>query len=128
VKNVVFLTTDSHANMINVIRYRTLESGGPKNSPYKELVTGPVSTMTFAREIDRATGKSGNGNLVDAAFFSPPPPNGVGMPCSNVNVYSYGEVRVTSTALKVTAKDVNGNVVVDQSDGTTPCVMTIPKQ
>ena len=50
------------------------------------------------------------------------------MPCSNVNVYSYGEVRVTSTALKVTAKDVNGNVVVDQSDGTTPCVLTIPKQ
>jgi len=84
--------------------------------------------MTFEREIDRATGKSGNGNLVDAAFFSPPPPNGVGMPCSNVNVYSYGEVKVTSTALTVTAKDVNGNVVVDQSDGTTPCVLTIPKQ
>ena len=128
VKNVVFLTTDSHANMINVVRYRTLESGGPKDSPYKELVTGPVSTMTFEREIDRATGKSGNGNLVDAAFFSPPPPNGVGMPCSNLNVYSYGEVKVTPTALKVTAKDVNGNVVVDQSDGTTPCVLTIPKQ
>jgi len=84
--------------------------------------------MTFEREIDRTTGKSGNGNVVDAAFFSPPPPNGVGMPCSNINVYSYGEVKVTSKSLSITAKDVHGHVVIDQSDKATPCVMTIPKQ
>ena len=128
VKNLVFLTTDTHANLLNVVRYKTLESGGPQDSPYKEFVTGPVSTMTFEREIDRITGKSGNGNLVDGAFFSQPPPNGPGMPCSNINVYSYGEVQVTSKSLTITAKDVHGHVVKDQSDKTTPCVMTIPKQ
>jgi hypothetical protein len=47
------------------------------------------------------------------------------MPCSNVNIYSYAEVRASATGLTVTAKDVHGNVVRDQSDDTTPCVMTL---
>src|SRR5206468_2931353 len=29
VKNVVFLTTDSHANLVNDVRFKTLEPGGP---------------------------------------------------------------------------------------------------
>jgi alkaline phosphatase D len=125
VKNLVWLATDVHANLVNVVRYKTLESGGPKDSPYKEFVTGPVSTMTFKREIDRATNNENGGDGVDAAFFSQPPPNGPGMSCSNVNVYSYAEVSVTGKALKVTAKDVQGKVVKDQSEGT-PCVLTVP--
>jgi alkaline phosphatase D len=128
VKNVVFLTTDNHATFMNVIRHKTLEQGGPKDSPYSELATGPVSTMTGEREIDRATGKQGNGALVDAAFFSQPPPNGPGMQCSNQNIYSYAEVNVTSQLLTVTAKDGHGTVVRDQSDGATPCVLTVPAQ
>jgi alkaline phosphatase D len=122
VKNLVFVTTDTHANMLNVVRFRTLESGGPVPSQYREFVTGPVSTKTFRREIDEATGGEGNGNLVDAAFFSPPPPNGVGMSCSNVDVYSYAEVTARPDLLRIEAKDVHGNVVRDQSDGVTPCV------
>ncbi|HKP90837.1 MAG TPA: alkaline phosphatase D family protein [Thermoleophilaceae bacterium] len=123
VKNVVWLATDVHANMVNVVRYKTLEEGGPQNSPYREFVTGPVSTMTFEREINQATG-SENGGAVDA-FFGAPPPNGPGMSCSNLNVYSYAEVTVTGKLLKVTAKDVAGNVVKDQSEGT-PCVLNVP--
>jgi phosphodiesterase/alkaline phosphatase D-like protein len=125
VKNVVWLATDVHANLVNVVRYQTLEQGGPKNSPYSEFVTGPVSTMTFKREIDQATGNSSGGDSVDAFFFSQPPPSGPGMPCSNVNVYSYAEVSVTGKSLVVIAKDVKGQVVKDQSDGT-PCVLTVP--
>jgi alkaline phosphatase D len=122
VDHLVFITTDTHANLLNVVRYRTLESGGPVPSPYQEFVTGPVSTKTFEREIDDETGNQSAGRLVDAAFFSPPPPNGVGMRCSNVNVYSYAEVAAAPSALTITAKDVHGNVVRDQSDQTTPCV------
>jgi alkaline phosphatase D len=130
VKNVVFLATDNHAVYVNVVRYKTLEQGGPKNSPYSEVATGPVSTMTNQREIDQATGGEGNGALVDGAFYSAPPPNGPGMQCSNLNIYSYAEVNVTSQLLTVTNKDVHGQVVGDQSDsdGVTPCVLTVPKQ
>jgi alkaline phosphatase D len=125
VKNLVWLATDVHANLVNVVRYQTLENGGPQDSPYKEFVTGPVSTMTYMREINQATGNENGGNAVDTAFFDPPPPDGVGMSCSNVNVYSYSEVTVTGKALKIIAKDVAGHVVKDQSDGT-PCVLNVP--
>jgi len=127
VKNLVFLTTDFHANMVNVVRYRTFEAGGPKDSPYSEFVTGPVSTRTWGNEIDSVTGP-GNGDLVDAALYSPPPPTGVGMPCSNLDAYSYVEVAVTSSALTVRAKDVHGQPVRDQSDNVTPCVLAVPRQ
>jgi alkaline phosphatase D len=125
VKNVVWLATDVHANLVNVVRYKTLESGGPKNTPYSEFVTGPVSTMTFRREIDDATGKDGNGNIIDTAFFDRQPPDGVGMSCSNVDIYSYAEVSVNSKRVAIAAKDVHGDIVKDQSDST-PCKLTIP--
>jgi alkaline phosphatase D len=123
VKNVVFLTTDFHANLVNVIRYRTFEEGGPVNSPYSEFVTGPVSTRTWGNEIDSTTGE-GNGNSVDTALYDPAPPTGVGMSCSNLYVYSYAEVKVTSKSLNIVAKDVHGKVVKDQSDDT-PCVLKL---
>jgi len=125
VKNVIFLTTDTHANLVNVIRHKTLEPGGPQASPYHEFVTGPVSTMTYRREIDRTTGVTGAGNLIAAAFFKPPPPAGMGMDCVNVDIYSYAEVQVNGTVLTVTAKDVHGNVVRDQTTNT-PCVLALP--
>jgi alkaline phosphatase D len=128
VKNTIFLTTDDHANLLNIVRYKTLESGGPVNSPYYDFTTGPVSTRTFEREINAATGNPNAGAAVDSAFFSPPPPNGVGMPCSNVNIFSYLEVRASSSSLALTAKDGAGNVVKDQSDGTTQCRLTLNKQ
>jgi phosphodiesterase/alkaline phosphatase D-like protein len=128
VKNTVFITTDLHANLLNVARYQTLESGGPKNSPYSELVTGPVSTRTFKHVVDNATGTNGAGNAMDTAFFGPQPPNGLGMPCSNVDIYSYIEASVGAKSLILTAKDVNGNVVKDQSDGTTKCRLVLSKQ
>ena len=47
VKNVVFLTTDTHANLVNQIRYRTL-SGRPLSTGMWEVVTGPAATGTFS--------------------------------------------------------------------------------
>ena len=51
VKNVVFLTTDTHANLVNEVRSKTL-SGAPESYGIWEVVTGPVATNTFAKEID----------------------------------------------------------------------------
>jgi phosphodiesterase/alkaline phosphatase D-like protein len=108
VKNVVFLTTDTHANFINDARLKTLEEGGPVNSGITEVVTGPVATKNFGAEIDDATGQPGSGKAVRDLFLKPQPPNGVGMQCSIVDQFSYGQVKVTSRKLTITPKDSAG--------------------
>jgi len=105
VKNVVFLTTDTHANFVNDVRFQTLEPGRPVDSAITEVVTGPVATRTFAKEIDAAVGTTSAGILISGLFFKPAPPRGVGMRCVSPDVYSYSEVSVTSSTLTVTPKD-----------------------
>jgi alkaline phosphatase D len=103
VKNVVFLTTDVHATLVNDARLQTLETGGPKNTGIFDYTVGPVATANFGIEIDQVTGP-GNGALVRDAFLKPQPPAGVGMRCAVIDQFSYGEVKVTSKALTITAK------------------------
>jgi alkaline phosphatase D len=122
VKNVVFLTTDTHANMYNDARLATFpEEGGPTDSGINEMVTGPVATMTFAKEIDGAAGREGAGDLITSAFLKSPPPNGPGMVCASTDVYSYTEVKVTSKAVTLTPKDLNGKRVTEKGSGNPPC-------
>jgi alkaline phosphatase D len=118
VKNVVFLTTDTHANLVNEVRYRTL--GGPiESSGIWEVVTGPVATNTFSNEIDRYLGSNGAGTAIGAVFFKPAPPQGVGMRCAALDVYSYAEVTVAARRLTVALKDLDGRLVREATG--TPC-------
>jgi alkaline phosphatase D len=110
VKNVVFLTTDTHANFVNEVRYTTL-GGPPEGSGIWEVVTGPVATHTFAREIDGFLGTPGAGTAIGALFFKPPPPNGMGMRCAALDTYSYAQVTVTAQRLTVALKDAKGQPV-----------------
>ena len=122
VKNVVFLTTDTHANLYNDARFSTFpEEGGQVDSGINEMVTGPVATMTFTKEINGAAGRDNAGDLVTSAFFKPPPPEGVGMQCAATDVFSYSEVKVTSKALTITPKDLNGKLVHEKGTGAPPC-------
>jgi phosphodiesterase/alkaline phosphatase D-like protein len=136
VKNLIFLTTDTHANFINVVRLRTFAGekapanapAGPQDTPYSDYVSGPVATNTFWKEIDSVTGQAGAGKLLSQAFFNPQPPTGVGMACSQGDVFSYAEVEVSSASVTIHPKDAQGNTVVN-TDGTTPCgPYTIPAQ
>ena len=110
VKNVVFLTTDTHANLVNEVRYRTL-GGAPETSGIWEVVTGPVATNTFAQEIDGFLGQKGAGTAIGALFFKPAPPNGMGMRCAALDTYSYAQVTVTAARLTVAMKDARGRPV-----------------
>ena len=122
VKNVVFLTTDAHANFYNDARFSTFpEEGGTVNSGITEMVTGPVATMTYAKEIDGSVGRQGSGDLVTSVFFKPPPPDGLGMQCASTDVFSYSEVKVTSKALTITPKDLNGKLVTEKGNNNPPC-------
>lgn len=123
VKNAVFLTTDTHGNLVNEVRYRTF--GTLESSGLWEVVTGPVATNTFAREIDDYLGQKGAGTAIGALFFKPAPPNGLGMRCAALDTYSYAEVTVTAQRLTVAMKDANGRPV-REATGTAcaPLVLT----
>ena len=56
----------------------------------------------------------GGGELADGAFLTPPPPAGVGMRCSVLDQFSYGQVKVMANRLTVTPKDIDGNVISRQ--------------
>ena len=118
-KNVVFLTTDTHANLIGEIRLQTLEPPGPVGTGIWEVVTGPVATNSYAKEIDATIGKPGTGDFVTSLFLKPPPPRGIGMTCAATDVFSYSEVRVTKTTLTVTPKTATGTLVHEKTGG--PC-------
>jgi alkaline phosphatase D len=122
VKNVVFLSTDVHATLVNDARFQTLEQGGPQNSGILDVTVGPVATANYAIEIDDTTGQQGSGALVDSAFFTPPPPGGVGMQCSVLDQFSYGQVSVTSSRLTITPKNIDGQPI---SDNGRPCTVTL---
>jgi alkaline phosphatase D len=117
VKNVVFLTTDTHANLIGEVRLQTLEPPGPVGTGIWEVVTGPVATNTYAKEIDAAIGKPGTGDFVTSVFLKPPPPRGIGMLCAATDVFSYSEVRVTASTLTVTPKTAAGTLVHEKTGG-----------
>jgi phosphodiesterase/alkaline phosphatase D-like protein len=127
VENVVFLSTDVHANLINDARLKTLEDGGPVNTGIMDFSTGPVATRSFEKQIDNTTGKPGSGDAVEAAFFKPQPPDGLGMPCVNSDVFSYVRVTVSAKSLVVAPRDFAGKPLTEQ-DGSACGPFTITKK
>jgi phosphodiesterase/alkaline phosphatase D-like protein len=116
VKNVVFLTTDVHANMVNDASFCTLETNCPQRSGILDISTGPVATETYAGEIEGTLGNPNGGALIHDAFLKPPPPNGIGMSCAAINQFSYAEVEVSSSQMTVDLLDQNDQPVIDTGD------------
>lgn len=119
VRNVVLLTTDMHAHVIGEVRTDTFAPGGPEGTGIWEVVTGPVATNTYAKEIDSFLGAPGFGAVVTGAFFKPEPPRGLGLRCAQTDAYGYAQVAVTSTTLTVQPRTASGGVVIDAAG--TPC-------
>ncbi len=119
IPGVVVLTTDTHAHLIGEIRRSTLEASGPVGTGVFEVVTGPVATNTFGKEIDGFLNAPGAGALVTGLFFKPPPPSGLGLRCAATDQYGYAQVEVTATRLTVTPKTPVGRRVVDATGA--PC-------
>jgi phosphodiesterase/alkaline phosphatase D-like protein len=117
--NVVLLTTDMHAHVIGEVRTDTFAAGGPAGTGIWEVVTGPVATNTYAKEIDSFLGAPGFGAVVTGAFFKPAPPRGLGLRCAQTDAFGYAQVTVTSTRLTVQPRTASGAVVVDATGA--PC-------
>jgi alkaline phosphatase D len=127
VGNVVFITTDTHAAFLNIIRKRTLDGDvapsnappGPTDTPYQDFIIGPVATEPQWDEIDDVTGSPGSGRLLSQAFLKPEPPAGVGMECSQGEAFSYAEVTVSDQRVGIEYKTQDGGTVQDVNGG--PC-------
>ena len=115
VRNVVFLTTDVHANLVNDVRLKTLEQGGPTSSGITEYTTGPVGTDTFADSLNGEVGRPDAATLARDSFLTQPPPQGTGTQCASLDVFSYGQVTVTAKTLTVALKDGAGKPVRDKA-------------
>jgi alkaline phosphatase D len=134
VRNVVFLTTDVHANLVNDARYNTLGGPGVQNSGILDITTGPVATNPYAGEINETLGTSNGGTLIHDLFLKPAPPAGVGMQCAAIDQFSYAEVTVSANQLGIELLDQNGDPVRDTGNradaaSAPPCgAITIPKR
>jgi len=119
VENVVFLTTDTHANFINEVSTNILSPLAPVVA--KEFVTGPIATNTFETEIRAFFGGGALGELGVSAFQQIL--SAVGTNCRNLDAYSYGVVEVDSSAgtATVTLKDDSGAVLTDQLNPAVSC-------
>ena len=113
VKNVVVLTTDTHASLVGDVRLRTFAPTGPVATGITEVITGPVATNTYAKEVDEVLGRPGIGELIGAVFFKPQPPVGLGLRCVSLDTYSYAQVAVTGARLTVRLKDLRARPVRD---------------
>jgi alkaline phosphatase D len=101
VDDVLFLSTDVHANLVNRVQ----------GSGIWEVVTGPAATGTFSASLDGLLGASGGGALVASTLFKPKPPNGLGMRCAALDTRSYAQVTVSARALTVAQRDARGRLV-----------------
>jgi phosphodiesterase/alkaline phosphatase D-like protein len=119
IKNVVFITTDLHATLINNVRYTNFPEEGPTNdSGMLDFVTGPVAKNTFGTDANAKLGNP-NGSTAVATLFKAPRPFGLGMRCAALNVDSFVKVRVTSRLLTVFPYDQNGQLVRESAGA--PC-------
>lgn len=128
VRNVVFLTTDFHANMINNVRLGTFpEEGNSIDTGFVDFVTGPVALKTFAVDTDLKTGTPGASEAI-RAFLKAPRPVGLAMRCAALDAYSYMQVSVTSQAITVALRDARGNAVKETPNGPSCSPVTIARR
>jgi alkaline phosphatase D len=128
VRNVVFLTTDFHANMINNVRLGTFpEEGASIDTGFIDFVTGPVALKTFAVDTDLKTHTPGASEAI-RQFLKAPRPVGLGMRCAALNAYSYAQVSVTSRTLTVALLDDHGQAVKETPTGPSCPPVTIARR
>ena len=91
------LTTDTHAHLIGEVRLADLRARDPVGTGIFEVVTGPVATNTYAKEIDALPRLAGIGGarraLLQAAAAAR-----ARHALRATDVYGYAQVTVTAGA------------------------------
>jgi phosphodiesterase/alkaline phosphatase D-like protein len=116
IKNVIFLSTDSHLNLMNKVFIDHFTD--PKQIAY-EFVTGPIAALTDEKDLLGCGSGCPAGNPDLGKSYLLAKQNILtllGAECRNLNAYSYGDVSFsqTSVLLKISLKDASGNVIHDE--------------
>ena len=111
VKNVVFLTTDTHANLVNEVRSRSLSERARDATGSGRSSRARSPRTRSRRRSTTSSAQKGAGTAIGALFFKPAPPNGLGMRCAALDTYSYAQVTVTARRFTVAMKDAKGQPV-----------------
>jgi alkaline phosphatase D len=120
IDNVVFLTTDIHATIVNEVFKDRFAAPA---TIAQEVVTGPIATNTFQQEIINlfgpVVGPVRVAQLQAALSLA-------GVDCRNLNQNSYGVVEVDASlgTATVTSKDRNGVPVLNQAPPPATCTKT----
>ncbi|MCP5118587.1 MAG: hypothetical protein GY953_47850 [bacterium] len=115
IENVIFLTADAHANMMNNVSLHAFDD--PEPVAY-EFVTGPIGTDTLGKAVSQAVGV--DQGLLDQAVGL------LGMECWDLDLFGYGLVEVDADVgtATVTLKDENGQVIRSKGDPDVLCTKT----
>ena len=116
IRNVLFLTTDNHAVLMNEVFVDRFTD--PEPIAY-EAVTGPIATFTLQQEALALGGPAALTALNRLLTIA-------GVDCRNLDVFSYGLVDVDASGgtARITMKDSTGSVVHDQRDTGIACEKT----
>ena len=124
IKNVIFLTTDLHLNLMNEVFIDRFANPSP--IAY-EVVTGPIGAETDKDRILRLLGPvigpvfvQARENLLTL----------LGADCRNIDTYSYGRVAVSQVAggiAKIALKDGDKNIIHDDINASIDCTKTFGK-
>ena len=115
ISNVIFLTTDTHATLVNEVFVDRFADPAPIA---QEFVTGPIATNTMEKQI------LAQYPTMLAAFHAALSITGVD--CRHLNKYSYGLVEVDSAngTATIKIKDDTGAVIIDQLNPAVQCMWT----
>lgn len=110
IKNVVWLTGDTHATLVNDVRLATFTPPF-ETTGMKEVVTGPIAATPFGESVASVAGRAVVPALL--AFLTGPVPQGAGMSCAVVDRYTYAKVEVSRRArtITITPKDAAGRPI-----------------
>lgn len=116
IKNVIFMSTDSHLNLMNQV---SLDKVTDSKKIAYEVVTGPIAALTDEKNL---LAQSPIYLAAKKDILS----NKLVVDCFNLNKFSYGSVIFTkgTNLLKITLKDENGNTIQDEVRPNTQCTKT----
>lgn len=121
IKNVIFLSTDSHMNLINEV---VLDPFSDRKKIADEVVTGPIAALTNEQNIIGSFPSKIVGNALLSAEKQIL--GKVGADCFNLNINSYGSVHFTKATgqVKIILNDGTGKVVKDEVTPSITCTKT----
>jgi alkaline phosphatase D len=106
IRNVVFVSTDLHANIFGPVRIDPFTD--PEPVAY-EAIAGPIAAETLEQDIVNVLGDGGAGLL--GPFLT----GIVGVECAQLDAFAYGVVEASAASLTVSAKDAAGNILCEKT-------------